>query len=73
MHMANRPIAKQGKHPLPPGTQLPNGKLELLVATVITDDEMQWSMENGREALLAKLIKSGVGQVSDRNRKSVFK
>ena len=41
MHMANRPIAKQGKHPLPPGTQLPNGKLELLVATVITDDEMQ--------------------------------
>jgi hypothetical protein len=65
-------IAK-AQHPLPTGINLPNGKMDLLVATVITDDEMQWSMENGREALLAKLIESGVGQVSDRNRKSVLK
>lgn len=65
-------IAK-AQHPLPTGIILPNGKMDLLVATVITDDEMQWSMENGREALLAKLIESGVGQVSDRNRKSVLK
>ncbi len=65
-------IAK-AQHPLPTGINLPNGKMNLLVATVITDDEMQWSMENGREALLAKLIESGVGQISNRNRKSVLK
>lgn len=47
--------------------------MDLLVATVITDDEMQWSMKNGRGALLAKLIESGVGQVSDRGRKSILK
>jgi len=65
-------IAK-AQRPLPPGIDLPNGKMDLLIATVITDDEMQWSMENGREALLTKLIESGIGQVSDRNRKSVLK
>ena len=65
-------IAK-AQHPLPTGIDLPNGKMDLLIATVITDDEMQWSIENGREVLLAKLIKSGVGQVSDRSRKSILK
>lgn len=66
-------LITKAQQPLPTGSKLPNGKMDLLVATVITDDEMQWSMENGREALLAKLIESGVGQVSDRNRKSVIK
>jgi len=66
-------LITKAQHPLPVGINLPNGKMDLLVATVITDDEMQWSMENGREALLAKLIESGVGQVSDRNRNSVLK
>lgn len=65
-------IAK-AKKPLPTGVTLPNGKMEFLIATVITDDEMQWSMEHGRDALLEKLIRSGVGQVSDRNRSSVLK
>ncbi len=65
-------IAK-AQSPLPTGIHLPNGKMDLLIATVITDDEMQWSMDNGREELLARLIESGVGQVSDRNRKSVLK
>jgi hypothetical protein len=65
-------IAK-AQRPLPMGMNLPNGKMDLLVATVITDDEMQWSIENGREALLSRLIESGVGQISDRNRKSVLK
>lgn len=37
-------IAK-AQRPLPMGTNLPNGKMDILVATVITDDEMQWSME----------------------------
>ncbi|GIU52339.1 hypothetical protein TUM4438_44800 [Shewanella sairae] len=65
-------IAK-ARHPLPTGVNLPNGTMVLLIATVITDDEMEWSIENGREALLAKLIGAGVGQISDRNRKSVLK
>lgn len=46
--------------------------MEFLVATVITDEEMKWSMTNGRNELLNKLIKSGVGQISDRNRSSVI-
>jgi hypothetical protein len=65
-------IAK-AQHPLPTGFILPNGKMELLIATVITDDEMQWSLENGREELLAKLLEFGDGQVSDRNRESVLR
>ena len=58
--------------PLPSGIDLPNGQMQLLVATVITDDEMQWSMTNGRDALLAKLMTAGAGQVSLRGRKSVL-
>jgi hypothetical protein len=64
-------IAK-ARPPLPGGTSLPNGQMTLLVATVITDDEMQWSMENGRSALLDKLQKAAVGQFSVRERKSVL-
>lgn len=30
--------------------------MQLLVATVITDEEMEWSIENGRDALLKKLM-----------------
>ena len=65
-------IAK-ARQPLPTGTDLPNGKMELLVATVITDEEMHWSMEHGRQALLDKLVAEGVGQFSVRNRDSVVK
>ncbi|MEM7478800.1 MAG: suppressor of fused domain protein [Planctomycetota bacterium] len=56
---------------LPTGTVLPNGKMNLLVATSITDDEMEWSMENGRDALLEKLQSAGVGQFSDRKRTGI--
>jgi len=69
---ANLLIAK-ARQPLPTGTSLPNGKMELLIATVITDEEMNWSMEHGREALLDKLIAAGVGQFSVRGRPSVIK
>jgi hypothetical protein len=69
--MVNLLFAK-AQAPLPTGITLPNGRMEILVVTVITTDEMNWSMENGRDALLAKLIASGVGQVSDRKRKSVL-
>ena len=65
-------IAK-ARNPLPTGSSLPNGSMELLVATVITDDEMRWSMEHGREALLDELIAGGVGQFSVRRRASVVK
>ena len=58
-------------HPLPSGTTLPNGTLDLLVATTITDDEMAWSKTNGRAALLDLLSAGGVAQLSIRNRPSV--
>jgi Suppressor of fused protein (SUFU) len=57
--------------PLPTGTQLPNGRMDLLVATTITEQEMNWSKTNGRGALLKKLQASGVGQVSVMGRQSV--
>lgn len=57
--------------PLPDYLDLPNGKMELLVATVITEDEMRWSMTNGRNNLLAELKKAGVGQISVLDRASV--
>ncbi|WP_426318373.1 hypothetical protein [Pseudoduganella sp. R-43] len=59
--------------PLPDHLALPNGKMELLVATVITDDEMHWSMTNGRNHLLGELKKSGVGQISVLDRPSVVR
>lgn len=65
-------LITKAQKPLPLGTQLPNGKMEFLVAIVITDEEMKWSMKNGRNELLNQLIKSGVGQISDRNRSSVI-
>lgn len=57
--------------PLPTGTALPNGGMELLVATTITDAEMAWSKDHGRDALLEALTASGIGQVSDRERPSI--
>lgn len=65
-------IAKAQK-PLPTDIKLPNGNMQLLVATVITDEEMEWSIENGRDALLKKLMDANIGQISDRNRPSVLK
>ncbi|WLQ17073.1 suppressor of fused domain protein [Hahella aquimaris] len=63
-------IAK-AQPPLPSSGKLSNGNMEILIATVITEEEMRWSMEHGRPALLQRLIKAGVGQVSDRHRASV--
>jgi hypothetical protein len=56
-------IAK-AEPPLPPGAMLPAGRMDLLVATTITKEEMRWSMENGRTALLEKLGEGGLGQTS---------
>jgi hypothetical protein len=69
---ANLLIAK-ARGSLPTGTHLPNGKMELLVATVITDDEMRWSIEHGRQELLDRLVAAGIGQFSVRGRASVVR
>jgi len=64
-------IAK-ARAPIPTGVDLPNGRMEILVATVITPEEMEWSKTGGRNALLDRLYKAKVGPLSDRNRKSVI-
>ena len=64
-------LIARARAPLPAGTALPNGRLDLLVATVITAEEMHWSIQNGRGALLDKLMAGGVGQVSALARASV--
>ena len=64
-------IAK-ARAPWPIGTQLPYGKMEILIATTITDEEMEWSMENDREALLKKLEDAHIGQISLPGRDSVI-
>lgn len=63
-------IAK-ARPPLPTGIQLPNGKMEILVATTISHAEMRWSQQNGRGALAEKLRAAGVGQISKPERPSV--
>lgn len=64
-------LISKAQAPLPDHFDLPNGKMELLVATVITEDELRWSMTNGRSNLLGELMKAGVGQVSFLDRSSV--
>ena len=58
--------------PLPKSIQLTNGEARILVATVITDDEMAWSMSNGRQALNEALSTANVGQFSSLDRASIF-
>jgi hypothetical protein len=59
--------------PLPTGTQLPAGKMQVLVATAITTEEMRWSKTNGADPLLQKLRVAGVGQASKLGRQSVVR
>ncbi|NHZ33939.1 suppressor of fused domain protein [Massilia rubra] len=66
-------LISKAQAPLPDQLDLPNGKMALLVATVITEDEMRWSMTNGRDRLLAELKKAGVGQMSILDRASVVR
>jgi hypothetical protein len=66
-------LIEKAQAPVPDGADLPNGRMDLLVATVITDEEMQWSFEHGRKPMLEELQKAGVGQFSILNRKSVVK
>jgi hypothetical protein len=64
-------IAK-ARAPWPAGTQLPNGKMDMLMATTITEEELEWSKENGREALLKKLDEAHFGQISLPGRECVI-
>ena len=67
---ANILIAK-ARQPLLEAFDLPTGRAEILVVTVITEDEMRWSLQHGRKALLAALMASPVGQHSVLDRESV--
>ena len=66
-------LIDKAQSPLPTGTTLPAGRMELLVAVTITDEEMEWSMKNGRRALLDRLREAGIGQISSLSRQSVVK
>jgi hypothetical protein len=57
--------------PLPPSLQLPNGAMNLLVITRITRPEMELALQEGQPALVAKLAKAGIGQISDLERRSI--
>jgi hypothetical protein len=61
----------KARSPLIDKLSLPNGSAEIIVATIVTDAEMRWSIKHGRSALLNKLIDAGVGQVSRPGRNSV--
>ena len=65
-------LIAEAQSPIPTKHVLPTGSMTILVMTAITDEEMQWSFTNGREALLQRLMKSRVGQVSERFRRSVI-
>jgi Suppressor of fused protein (SUFU) len=56
--------------PLPGAVQLPNGAMQVLVATPITADEMKWSFDHARPALLERLVRAGIGQFSEPGRAS---
>ena len=50
--------------PLPGPVRLPNGTMQILIATTITAEEMKWSFDHGRVALLQRLVRAGTGQIS---------
>lgn len=53
---------------------LPNGLLHLLIATWITDDELEFAKttDDGRFILLNRLVDAGIGPVSRLDRPSIF-
>ena len=64
-------LITKAEHPLPTGVALPNGKMDVLVMTVITEREMRWAMAHGNAGLVEKLKDAGMGQVSVLERASV--
>jgi Suppressor of fused protein (SUFU) len=51
--------------------ELPNGRMKFLMLTIITEQELEYSLEHGRPALLKLLYEKGEGQLSRLNRPSV--
>jgi hypothetical protein len=66
-------LIEPARDPFPERTRLPNGTMQLLIATRITPDEMDFALDNGRPALLERLQGAGVGQVSVLDRPSVIR
>jgi len=64
-------LITKAQAPLMTHLTLPTGRADIIVMTVITDAEMRWSLQHGREALLAQLQAAGVGQFSVLDRESV--
>src|SRR5262249_2923436 len=66
-------LVQPASAPFPAEARLPNGVMRLLIATRITREEMNFSMQHGRGALLDRLQKAGVGQISILDRASVVR
>lgn len=66
-------VITKARPPLPPGGDLPAGRMTLLIATAITSEEARWSIDHGSSALLEKLVEAGVGQRSSLDRASVVR
>jgi hypothetical protein len=66
-------LVQPASTPFPGEARLPNGIMSLLIATRITREEMNFSMQHGRGALLDRLQKAGVGQISMLDRTSVVR
>lgn len=65
-------ILRAASEPLPGEVALPNGSMRVLTLTWITRDEMEFALEHGRPALLARLQEAGVGVASRVGRLSVL-
>ena len=66
-------LIERARSPWPDGFDLPNGRMDIYIATRITRDEMNFALKEGRPALFEKLARAGVGQVSHLQRPSVVK
>lgn len=64
-------LIQKAQAPFPPLFALPNGDIALLLITTITPQELEWSLQHSRDALLAQLLASPVGQLSILERDSV--
>jgi len=58
--------------PFPSKIELGGKTARIIIATAISDDEMEWSKSNGRDNLLTELSKSKVHQISHLKRESIF-
>ncbi len=70
-HASANILIAPARPPLLTSLALPNGHATMLVATVITEEEMLWSKTHGRDALLDALQQAGIGQFSNLDRPSV--